>query len=423
MNVFVPKKEPTVDYGTSPYITTNCWVDCFASVYPSPTNVELSNVDIWFCQTPALGSDGIFGLPVLKHRHLGDECALPRFRAIDKGHAIRLGAESSGATDDPEKIRKAFRGYYGGLKAWNRILTDNEMRSVMAGQYGGTFNVGVENGSADEFGGTWYGTADPFNVGTDKWQAMKKSLTAADRTLTLVAPITAESEGLPRVLEIVPLFDGVGASCPVTVTANGAMIGEFDLMDESKRAIPLRAGQVRRDANGKLTIAITRPEGCEGTLSFDALSLAGSWQIGTIDGTSGDMTQQGQGVSSVVIAGDPNYKHAQRAVTTTYNTLTIPFDVPKSSAGQCEYRYETSIDSIKPDNTHPIHLEFNGETVWSSANAVKGKVRVEIPAEDIKCGLNELKWVYDTTTASNWLTFDYHRMKMILPDGVVILIR
>ena len=423
LNVFVPKKEPTVDYGTSPYITTNCWVDCFASVYPSPTNVELSNVDIWFCQTPALGSNGIFGLPVLKHRHLGDECNLPRFRAIDKGHAIRLGAESSGAADDPEKIRKAFRGYYGGLKAWNRILTENEMWSVMAGQYGGTFNVGVENGSADEFGGTWYETSDPFNVATDKWQRMKKSLTAADRTLTLVAPIPAESDGMPRVLEIVPLFDGVGASCPVTVTANGAMIGEFDLMDESKRAIPLRAGQVRRDANGKLTIAITRPEGCEGTLSFDALSLAGSWQIGTIDGTSGDMTQQGQGVSSVVIAGDPNYKHAQRAVTTTYNTLTIPFDVPKSSAGQCAYRYETSIDSVKSGNTHPIHLELNGETVWSSANAATGKVRVEIPAEDIKAGLNELKWVYDTTTASNWLTFDYHRMKMVVPTGTVFIIR
>ena len=425
LNVFIPKEVPTVDYGTDLYITTNSWVDCFVSVYPSPTNFELSNVDIWFCQTPALGSNGIFGYPVLKHKHMGDECKLPRFRSIDKAHAIRLGAETSGTNTDPEYIRKAFRGYYGGLKAWDRLLTENEMWSVMAGQYGGTFNVGVENGSADEFGSTWYGRrADPFDVATNKWQEMKKSLTATDRTLTLVAPIPAESDGLPRVLEIAPLFDGVGASCPVTVTANGVTVGEFDLMDASKRAIPLRGNYVKRGANGKITIAITRPEGCEGTLSFDALSLAGSWQIGTIDGTSGDMTQQGQGVSSVVIAGDPNYKHAQRAVTTTYNTLTIPFDVPKSSAGQCEYRYETSIDSIKPDNTHPIHLEFNGETVWSSANATKGKVRVEIPAEDIKAGLNELKWVYDTTTASNWLTFDYHRLKMIPPPlGSVLSVR
>ena len=423
LNVFIPNEVPTVDYGTDLYITTNSWVDCFVSVYPSPTNFELSNVDIWFCQTPALGSNGIFGYPVLKHKHMGDECKLPRFRSIDKAHAIRLGAETSGTNTDSEYIRKAFRGYYGGLKAWDRLLTENEMWSVMAGQYGGTFSIGVENGSADEFGGTWYGRrADPFDVATNKWQEMKKSLTAADRTLTLVAPIPAESEGLPRVLEIVPLFDGVGASCPVTVTANGATVGTFDLMDASRRTIPLRAGQIRRDANGKLTIAITRPEGCVGTLSFDALSLAGSWQIGVINGTADDMTQQAQGVSSVVIAGDPNYKHAQRGLTTTYNTLTIPFDVPKSSAGQCAYRYEVFINSVKSGNTHPVHIELNGETVCTT-NATPGKVRVDIPAENIKAGLNELKWVYETTTANNWMSFDYHRMKMVVPTGMTLRIR
>ena len=155
-----------------------------------------------------------------------------------------MGAESSGATTESEKIRKAFRGYYAAIKAWNRVLSENEMWSVMSGRYGDTFNVGVENGSADEFGGTWYGTADPFDVEINKWQEMKKSLTAADRTLTLSVPIPEESNGLPRVLEIVPLFSGVGATCPVTVTANGEDVGTFDLMDESKRTIILRGSQV-----------------------------------------------------------------------------------------------------------------------------------------------------------------------------------
>ena len=426
VQVFVPNHVPEpVDSSTDLYVTTNSWVDCFVSVYPSPTNVERSNADVWFCQTPALGSNGVFGRPVLKHKHFGDECELPRFKDVTQSHAIRFGAESSGAATTTDSIRKAFRGYYAAVKAWNRMLTENEMWSVMAGRYGGTFNVGVENGSADEFGGTWYGRrADPFDVATDKWQEMKKSLTAADRTLTLVVPIPAESDGLPRVLEIVPLFDGVGATCPVMVTANGKEVGTFDLMDTDQRAIPLRTGHVRRDANGKITIAITRPEGCAGALSFDALSLAGSWQIGAIDNSCDDMTTQGQGVTSVVIAGDPNYKHAQRAVTTTYNTLRIPFNVPKSSEGQYAYRYETIIQDIMSGNTHPLHLELNGETVWSSANAAVGKVSVEIPAESVKPGLNELKWVYDTTTASNWLTFDYHKLKMIPPPlGTVIMVR
>ena len=420
-NVFMPGTVPSVDT-SGDSIMPGSWVDCFVSVYPSPTDERRSNADIWFCQTPAL-NDGVFSQPVLNHKHMGDECGLPRFNKVANGHAMRLGAESSGATADVDSKRKAFRGCYAALKAWNRVLTENEMFSVMAGRYGGTFNVGVENGSADEFGGSWYGMADPFDVVTDKWQAMKKSLTADDRTLTLTVAIPEESSGLPRVLEIVPLFDGVGASCPVTVTANGIDVGTFDLVDEAQRAVVLRGGHARNGASGKLTIAIVRPEGCEGTLSFDSLSLAGSWQIGADNDTSTDMTQQAQGVTSVFIAGDPIYKHAQRGLTTTYNTLVIPFDVPKSSVGQCAYRYEADFHDIKSGNTHPLHLEFNGATVWSSENATSGKVVVELAAESIRSGLNELKWVYDTTTANNWMTFDYHMMKMLVPIGSLIIIQ
>ena len=423
VNVFVPNHVPDpVDYSTDLYVTSNSWVDCFVSVYPSRTNVDLSNVDIWFCQTPALGSNGIFGCPVLKHKHLGDECEIPRFRDVTSGHAIRFGAESSGTTDNSEYIRKSFRGYYAAIKAWNRVLSENEMWSVMAGRYGDTFSVGVENGSADEFGGSWYETADPFYVATDKWQRMKKSLTAADRTLTLVTPIPEESDGLPRVLEIVPLFNGVGASCPVTVTANGAEVGTFDLMDASKRAIPIRAVQARRDANGNLTIAITRPAGCVGTLSFDALSMGGSWQVATENGTSKDMTSFGQGVGSVYIAGDPVAKHAPSCMTTSSKKLTIPFDVPKSSAGQCAYRYDTAITWIDT-GTPGIWLELNGQTIWSSATVTTGKIHVEIPAESILPGLNELKWCYDTTKSTN-IFFDYHKMKMLVPPiGTIMLVR
>jgi len=71
-----------------------------------------------------------------------------------------------------------------------------------------------------------------------------------------------------------------------------------------------------------------------------------------------------------------------------------------------------------------MHLELNGETVWSSANAAVGKVRVEIPPENVKPGLNELKWVYDTKTSNNWLTFDYHKMKMLPPPlGTTLILR
>ena len=193
-------------------------------------------------------------------------------------------------------------------------------------------------------------------------------------------------------------------------------------MSERERAIPIRRDSVTRDANGKITIAITRPEACTGTLSFDALSMGGSWQVATENGTSTDMTSSGQGVGSVYIAGDPVVTHAPSCMTTGSKELTIPFNVPKSSAGQCAYRYDTAITLVQT-STPGIWLELNGETIWSSASAAIGKIRVEILAESILPGLNELKWRYDTDKSAN-IFFDYHKLKMIPPPvGSVLMVK
>ena len=426
-DVFVPTTlQPDQDTGTDLYIEPNRWVDCFASVYPSSTDVELSNADIWFCQTPAV-SNGTFGKPVLKHRHIGDEAGLPRMTTSSSIYnGIIMGSESSSELYSNNDIFKAFRGSIAAVKAWKRLLTEGEMRSVMVGRYGGTFNVGVPNGSADEFGasGVVEATFDPTAMA---WQKMKKSLTAADRTLTLEVPLTAENAGLPRVLEIVPIFDGVGASCPVTVAANGATVGTFDLMDASKRAIVLRAGQVQRNASGKLVLTVSRPEGCAGTLSFDAISLGGSWQVGIDNNTSTDMGDDAKGTSIAYLMGDPTYLNAQRALTTSYRTLSLFFDVPKSSAGLHDYRYQVEIAGLWEGgiHTYPIHVELNGNTLWSSsALTLNQVVTLNLSAADVKSGLNEIKWSLDAEEAGSWVSFDYHKLKMLPPRlGTIVVVK
>ena len=424
LDVYVPGKVATdQDTGTDFYVEPNRWVDCFVSIYPSLTNGELSNADIWFCQTPAF-SGGAFGKPVLKHRHLGDSESLPKMTtAAEIYSGIIMGSESSSELDKNSDIFKAFRGSIAAVKGWQRLLTEDEMWSVMLEQYGGTFNVGVENGSSDEFGaeGNVSATFDPT---ADKWQTMKKSLTAADRTLTLEVPLTAENAHLPRVLEIVPLFDNVGEACPVMVAANGATVGTFDLMDVDKRAIPLRAGKVLRDANGKLTITITRPECCSGTLSFDAISLGGSWQVGIDNGTSADMGDEAKGTACVYVMGDVVYTNAQRALVANYKTLSLLFDVPKTSAGKFDYHYQCELSNIKRTAT-PAHIELNGTTIWSSDTLAVGQIiKIEIPAGNLKPGLNELKWSMDASETDSFISFDYHKMKMIPPKiGTMLSIR
>jgi len=390
----------STDVGTSSSlcIESNRWVDCVVSVYPSPTNGKLSNADIWYCQASASSAVR----PVLMHRHIGDGMSFPRMNTSASTYSgIMLGVEKSGAKQSEYRAQRAFRGAIAKVQAWKRVLSEAEVRSLMTGSYGGNFSVGVDNGSADELGADGI-TETTFNPATMAWRQMKKSLTASDRTLTIEVPLTAENSGLPRMLEIAPLFDGTGATCPVTVTANGSTVGTFDLAKADERAVLLCGEHARRNADGKLVLTVTRPEGCEGTLSFDAISLGGSWRVGTADG-------------------------APLALSGPGDSISLCFDVPKTRAGIVGYRYRTRIASVSGDAASHVRLTLNGDTVWpaSGSDISAGQsIQVDLTVENVKPGVNELVWHLDATGAGSGVTFDYHWLKMMPPpDGLIINIR
>ena len=385
-----------VDLGSDLYIDANRWVDCVVSVYPSPTDDSLSNADIWFCQAPASSSVRA----VLKHRHIGDNMAFPRMTtSASTCSSIMLGSLASGAGMNDGNASKSFRGAIAAVKGWKRILSESEIWALMTGPYGGAFSAGVENGSADEFGAAGV-TEATFNPATMAWRQMKKSLTASDRTLTIEVPLTAENSGIPRILEIAPLFDGTGASCLVTVAANGSTVGTFDLAKTDERAIVLCGEHAYRNAEGNLVLTVTRPEGCEGTLSFDAISLSGSWQVGTADGVPLAMSGIGDGVS-------------------------LCFEAPKTSTGIVGYRYRTRIASVSGSAGRPVRLTLNGDTVWSASDlSANQSIEVDIAVGDVKSGVNELAWHLDATDVGSKVTFGHHRLKMMLPPrGTALMFR
>ena len=388
-----------VDLGSDMYIDANRWVDCVVSVYPSPTDDSLSNADIWFCQAPASSSDR----PVLKHRHVGNSMAFPRMTtSASVNSSIMLGAAASGSGINNSNASKAFRGAIAKVQAWKRLLSESEIWALMTGSYGGNFSVGVANESEDEFGAAGV-TEETFNPATMAWRQMKKSLTASDRTLTIEVPLTAVNSGLPRMLEIAPLFDGTGATCPVTVTANGSTVGAFDLAKADERAVLLCGEHARRNADEKLVLTVTRPEGCEGTLSFDAISLCGSWRVGAADG-------------------------APLALSGPDDGISLCFDAPKASAGIVGYRYRTRIASVSGNAASHVRLTLNGDTVWptpeSSDLSAGQSLLVDFPVESVKPGVNELAWRLDEADAGSGVTFDYHWLKMMPPpDGMSIIIR
>ena len=276
------------------YVKPGEWVDLFASVYPSPTDPTLSNADIWYCRTPSWNSDGYFPASTIGHRHFGDAAKIPRMDStstiLQSGTepAVYAGVTGDGAT-------KVFRGALAAAKGWNRLLTENEMWTVMAE------------------------------------------------------------------------FDGV----------------------QSFTNLETRA-----------------------SCTFDTGLL---------------QTQQGRIGTSTAFIGDGENGHFWRAMTKTYDSLTLLWDAPKD-ADSLPVIYKTSIYAVKANDaqytyTQPIHLECNGTTVWSSNGVAKGdEISVEIDAEYTLPGLNELKWVYDTTQPNNWVQFKNHWLRLVTPGKPFVMI-
>ena len=419
--VFVPGRIPFVDAGTDLYIEPNRWTDCFVSVYPSPTSPGLSNADIWFCQTPA-SSGGVFGKPVLKHRHLGDECALPKVDSkASVYNGFKVGAELSGVQTSAAGRRTAFRGAVASVKGWQRLLTEAEMWSVMLERTGDVFSAGVKNGSSEEFG---VDAAAEYDPSTMPWLRMRRVLDSVNRSLTIKVPLPAECAEIPLVLEMEPLFGGdVGASCTVSVTANGNAVGNCDLMKEAGCRILLRKGVTGRDANGNLVIVISRPSGCAGELSFDAISLKGAWQSGYRNGTSEEMGTPGRGVAPFFVAGDPSSGHAQGGLDVSNGVFSILFDLPDIDKRICKGAiYETSVTGLEGDSPHRASIELDGNVVWSSENVTAGRISVEISAADLNPGLNELKWRYGAKSEADRVSFDFHRISIVPPSQAFMVV-
>ncbi len=266
------------------------WIDLFASVYPSPANPSLANADIWYCRVPAWNSGGYFTAPTIGHRHYGDILAIPRLASTVV--KLQFGTEpgmSAAATTDGQRA-KEFRGAIACAKGWNRILSESEMFTVMAG-----------------FGGV--------------------------QTFT-------------------------------------------DLE--------------------------TR-EGC-------------TVETGTLS------TMQGRDVTGTAFLGDADTAHFQRALSTTHDTIRLVFDAPKGDK-VFSYLYKTKISGVKTGNIHPIHLDFNGRTVWASENAANGtEISVELSEEDALPGLNELTWHYDTPVDSNWIMFQKHWLRLVAPKKPLVMV-
>ena len=344
--------------------------------------------------------------------------------AIAAGNALTFGSYESDTPASP----RAFRGAIAGAAIWDRALTDDEKRQVMAGSSGAKWFVGVPNGSADEFGDD--DPAAVYEPETMPWHRMRKTLDADNPTLTLRCAVAEGDAKTSKLLAISPILRG-GAenACPVVVSVNGTPMGTFDLADPAKRCILVERAFWTPDANGDATVTIARTGAIAGTLAIDHLSLCGTWMVGKDDGAYGPMRNQTAVESTLGFVGDTEESRFCASVSVGNRRPAILLDawIP-DGAEAYDWRFSTDIQSSYQDEDQGFSLfvkstQIGEEWPLPAGNNANEKYTWTIPAGWFAPGLNRLQLKMTTpASGTGWAFLDYYRLQLVEPPHAFVLV-
>ena len=326
--------------------------------------------------------------------------------------------------------RKVFKGAIAELEIFGRTLGKEELLALFAGQSGQEWSIGSVNGSADEFGGDPQPVYDPLSM---DWSEMRRDLTAASPTLTLRAKVRRDDGGRSKVLSIVPLLNGVGAECPLTVTVNGQPVealggGSVDLADGKSCDVFIPGKLWNGDGNGDVTICLTRPSPVVGTMAFDALMLSGSWQVGKAGDGAGEFARENICPEVFYVGDVDSSNHLRRA---TYpvgggmssSNLVLRSWLPDRVAAECKARFALRISNAATADPFPFKVLVGDSVVWSGT-VVKGEaIEFDVPRDAIRPGFNDFSVQSWATGAYFWSQYDYFRLDVRPNRGMMLIFR
>lgn len=337
--------------------------------------------------------------------------------------------------------KNVFRGAIADVKLWNRVLNADEVNLLFSGLTGERWNVGAENGGNSEFG-VEDAAPDVFNVDTDSWSAFPRALTDARQEFTVSAPWQASENRLPQILSVTPILsDEITGSCPVEVSVNGRVAGAFDLAKQTQFRIKKRF--VVRGADGRLYVKLRRLTS-NGTLGIDAVSLSGSFQIGTRNNTNQEFTTTRR-TGQTFVAGDTNTKHfvdalwhnnsgrADGANVSAYSNVCIYAHIPvEATKAPMTFRTRLNCRGTQNEPVHSIGLYVNGarKILWTGngSNAMQDFsydfAAGEMPSGLVSFMLSDDSLMPGATSQNRWAYIDFVTLEATgNPDGTVITLK
>ena len=225
------------------YVNQGRWIDVFASVYPSPTDPTRSNADVWYCEVPSWNEAGYFNRSQIGHRHFGDGCNIVRMNTTTQRTLI-FGSEPNAAAEaiTGDNRVKCFRGAIACAKGWNRILTTNEMWTVMADLGGVQSFTDLETAAGrtyttvDIYGAAFQegrnGTQTSF-LGGDPAALRWRALTATYKSNTLLWDAPKNVDPMPVVFSTKIGQGKSGNTQPIHLEVNGTKVWPADAASQN----------------------------------------------------------------------------------------------------------------------------------------------------------------------------------------------
>ena len=337
--------------------------------------------------------------------------------------AIKLGGQDDNSTQWREYIatngtyRKAFKGAFADVKLWSRVLSDEELVSVLAGNDGMQWSIGAPNGSSEEFGANPVLEFDPV---VNAWSQMKKTLDAGSPTLTFKTKLRRGDEGLQKSLRVIPLLSE-GATGGVSLLVNGEPVESVSLADGQEHVFVIPAAKWTADPSGFVTVSISRVGEVSGTLEFDAISLSGSWCVGYNDGKTSEFVSNEKYAPSEFFVGDFDISNHVRCATYSEkatwssNRLKFHFWVDERMARKADAVFSSFIaNKANPNNVEeytPFEFYLNEVCIRQFSVKNGDAINVRFDRGTMKEGLNAIELRNCSGRSDIWAKYDYFQME------------
>ena len=279
-------------YDTQALIKTNVWYDVFYSIRGMADGKSKVTVGEFLLSAEGNGIMDRKAKEMDAQLGIGPEDAGYMYLGCDSslfGGSATQGEDKWYSSLDSQSLR-SFNGAIAKLEIYDHAMTIQEMNAVMHEPGSGcTFKIGSQNASADEFAALDDPqAADIFDPRTDSVRSFRKELTAENPSAVIRFAMKPEEKSLPRTLRLCMDCKNIISSAPVEIAVNGVAVETVDFRKTRSALIFLQPRFMRPDSNGYLTITLTRPAGCTGSLLFDTVELSGSWAAGVADKSSSD---------------------------------------------------------------------------------------------------------------------------------------